>query len=197
MFKVLIVDDEEAAREGMRKALEKQGDFDVEVAGTVEEAQEKIAAPRRYDVIVTDIKMGGGEWVGAEIVRRFKDKSTITVVITAYGSIRSCAELMRAGAYDYISKTDGDAHDRLLKSVSEGLNERARPKPDPNALWVNEEFTMLLDKYPGKYIAVLDQEVIAEAPTEQELRKKLDEEFPKQIPMIISIPAMDERSRIG
>lgn len=195
-FRVLVVDDEEHVRESMRKALEGEGDLEVEVASTVDEAEAKIAGALRYDVIVTDLWMGEADWIVADIVRKFKDKSTVTIVITAYGSIRNCAELMKAGAYDYIVKGP-HAYERLIMSIKEGLEERARPKRDLNALWADEEFTMLLDKYPGKYIAILDQEVIAEAPTEQELRKKLDEQFPKQNPMIISIPAMDERSRIS
>jgi DNA-binding NtrC family response regulator len=195
IFKVLIVDDEEAAREGMRKALEREGAYEVYLAESLDSAKQQIERRKRFDVILVDLKLR--EQDGAEIVRWFKDKSTITIVITAYGSIENCAELMKAGAYDYISKLDSESYHKLLTSIREGLEERARPKPDPNALWVNDNLNVLLEKYPGKYIAILDQEVVAEAPTEKELREELGERFPKQNPMIMSIPAMDERSSLG
>ena len=196
MFKALVVDDEESAREGIRKALEREGGYEIHVAESLDAARKQIEEQTRFDVIIADLKLPEGDRAGGEMIKWFKDKSTITVVITAYGSIQNCAEMMKAGAYDYIEKK-GDAYDRLLKSIREGLEDRARPKPDVNALWVSDNLAALLDKYPGKYIAVLDQEVVAEAPTQQELRKRLDDEFPKQNPTIISIPAMDERSRIG
>ncbi len=196
-FKVLIVDDEEPAREGMRKALEREGTYEVYVAESLDAAKTEIEKQKRFDVIVVDLWLPEGEGAGADIVRWFTAKSTTTVVITAHASIETCAELMRAGAYDYIDKTKGDPYDRLLRSIRQGLEERARPKPDLNALWVSNNLPMLLEKYAGKYIAVLDQEVVAEAPTEQELRKNLADAFPKQNPMIVSIPARDARSRIG
>jgi DNA-binding NtrC family response regulator len=195
MFKVLIVDDEEAAREAMRKALQREGEYEVYTAESLGDADDQMEQHRRFDVILVDLKLGMQD--GGEIVKWFKDKSTITIVVTAYATIENCAELMKAGAYDYIDKNKSDAYDRLLKSVREGLEQRAWPKPDLNALWVSDNLPRLLDKYPGKYIAVLDQEVVAEAATEQQLREKLDQEFPKQNPTIVSIPAADERSRIG
>ncbi len=202
MFKVLIVDDEQAARDGMRKALVREGGYEVFCASSLDEAEAEIQKQGRLDVVVVDLKLpygerAGDERPGGEIVKWFTGKSTVTIVVTAYGTIENCAELMRAGAYDYIEKTKGDPYDRLLKSVRQGLEERARPKPDLNARWANENLSRLLDEYPGQYIAILDQEVVAAGPTYQDLRKKLDEEFPKQNPMIMSIPAMDQRSSLG
>lgn len=196
MFRVLIVDDEEAAREGMRKALEREGTYELYMAESLDAAKSEIEKQERFDVVIVDLKLPEGDRAGGEIIKWFAGRSTITIVITAYGSLENCADLMRAGAYDYIEKK-GDAYERLLTSVREGLEERARPKPDLNALWVSDNLSSLLGTYPGKYIAVLDQKVVAEAPSEEDLRKKLDDEFPKQNPTIIAIPAEDERSRIG
>jgi DNA-binding NtrC family response regulator len=197
MFKVLIVDDEEAARRGMRKALEREEVYDIHEADSLGAARERIEGEKSFDAIVVDLKLPEGDRAGGDIVRWFTDKSTITIVITAYATIENCAELMRAGAYDYIEKKGEQSYEKLLSSIREGLEERAKPKPDLNALWVNQNLSKLLDEYPGRYIAILDQKVIASAPTEKELRSTLEREFPKQNPMVMSIPAMEERSSLG
>ncbi len=198
-FKVLIVDDEEAVREGMRKALEREGAYEVYPAESLDSAKQQIERHQRFDVILVDLKLG--EQNGGDIVRWFTGKSTITIIITAYGSVENCALLMKAGAYDYIEKAkerlrEDDVYEKILASIRAGLQERAKPKPDADDDWIDDNLARLTDQYPGKYIAILDEEVIAEAPTMEELRNRLDNEFPMQNPKVVSIPAMDERSRI-
>jgi DNA-binding NtrC family response regulator len=57
-----------------------------------------------YDVVLSDIKMPGRS--GIELVgelRQFR-RETPVILMTAFGSIDSAVEAMRAGALDYITK---------------------------------------------------------------------------------------------
>ncbi|MDT5293413.1 MAG: hypothetical protein QOJ76_293 [Acidobacteriota bacterium] len=102
-WRVLVVDDEEAARYGMRRAL---GGFDYEIeeAGSVEEARSLIGA-RRPDLLMLDVNLPGVS--GLDFLRELAgegDASPLVVMVTAYGSERMAVEAIKAGAYDYLSK---------------------------------------------------------------------------------------------
>jgi DNA-binding NtrC family response regulator len=102
-WRVLVVDDEEAARYGMRRAL---GGFDYEVdeAGSVEEARTLVAA-RRPDLMLLDVNLPGVS--GLDYLRELAgevERAPLVVMVTAYGSERVAVEAIKAGAYDYLSK---------------------------------------------------------------------------------------------
>ncbi|MBC8555767.1 MAG: sigma-54-dependent Fis family transcriptional regulator [Candidatus Brocadiales bacterium] len=99
---ILIVDDEKAARFGMKLALEKDG-------YNVIEASDGIGA---FDVIKTknpsliflDINMP--KMNGIQVLEEINNMESppMIVIVTAYGSERVAVEAMKKGAYDYIAK---------------------------------------------------------------------------------------------
>ncbi|MBN2412287.1 sigma-54-dependent Fis family transcriptional regulator [candidate division KSB1 bacterium] len=104
--KILIVDDEKAARYGIKKALSKSR-YVIEEAENGRIALEKIGK-FNPDVILCDIYMP--EMDGLELVRHLqntdKEKALLplVIVLTAFGSEKIAVEAMKAGAYDYLSK---------------------------------------------------------------------------------------------
>ena len=102
-WRVLVVDDEEAARYGMRRALGGFG-YEIEEAGSVEEARQRVAA-RRPDLMLLDVNLPGVS--GLEYLRELAgegERAPLVVMVTAYGSERVAVEAIKAGAYDYLSK---------------------------------------------------------------------------------------------
>jgi DNA-binding NtrC family response regulator len=100
-WRVLVVDDEEAARYGIRRAL---GGYDIEEAGSVEEARGALTA-RRPDLLLLDVNLPGQS--GLEFLHELAaagEESPPVVMITAYGSERMAVEAIKTGAYDYLSK---------------------------------------------------------------------------------------------
>jgi DNA-binding NtrC family response regulator len=100
---LLIVDDEEAARYGMRRALES---LRVEIieAASAEGARELIAA-EQPDVMLLDVNLPGIS--GLELLAELsedKSESPLVVLITAHGSERMAVEAIKAGAHDYLPK---------------------------------------------------------------------------------------------
>ena len=101
--KLLIVDDEEGARYGMRRALGTYG-YEIEEAGNVAEAR-RAAAKSRPDLVLLDVNLPGetGLEYLAELVAE-DAPAPLVVIITAHGSERMAVEAIKAGAYDYLSK---------------------------------------------------------------------------------------------
>ena len=102
MKKILVAEDEATLREGIATAFRERG-------WEVREAADGAAAIARledevFDVVVTDFMMP--ERNGLEVVKRCKmvNEGTVVVMMTAYGTVESAVEAMRAGAHDYVLK---------------------------------------------------------------------------------------------
>jgi two-component system response regulator HydG len=102
MASVLIIDDNEAMREGMAVTVARMGH---EVTAAKSGAEGLAAAERRrFDFVVTDLKMDGVD--GLSVVRRLRaaDPPAVVLVVTAYGTIETAVEAMKEGAFDFIQK---------------------------------------------------------------------------------------------
>ena len=100
--KILVIDDEEAARYGICRALEGQG-YLLEEASDGEAALAKI---RKFqpEIIVSDINMPGID--GLALLEKVQEDpdAPLVVLITAYGSEEVVVQALRLGAYNYLSK---------------------------------------------------------------------------------------------
>lgn len=99
---ILIVDDEVNICEVLKAILTDIG-YNVETSGSLAECIEKITR-KEYDLVITDLKLPDGD--GKEILERVKEfnPDTEVIVITAYGTIESAVEIMKKGAFHYITK---------------------------------------------------------------------------------------------
>lgn len=124
MGKILIVDDEKAARFGMKKALLKEH-WDIEEAENGIIALQKIEQGN-IDLVFLDLNMPG--MGGLEVLTRLQDKeqyknSPMVVVVTAYGTEKIAVEAMKQGAYDYLTKPyDVDELRILVKRSMEKIS---------------------------------------------------------------------------
>ncbi len=99
---ILIVDDEETLRESMARLLTREG-YSVSTAGTGEEAMEALKNSA-FDLVISDIFLPGID--GIEVLRRLREKKPdqLVILMTAYASLETAVDALRAGAYDYIMK---------------------------------------------------------------------------------------------
>lgn len=99
---VLIIDDEPDIRELLEITLLRMG-LDTVTAGNVQSALNQIEA-HQPNLCLTDMKLPDGN--GIDIVRYLqKNHPHIPVaVITAFGSMDTAVEALKAGAYDFVSK---------------------------------------------------------------------------------------------
>lgn len=99
---ILIAEDEPAAREALAELISDEG-FRVESASDGEQALAQVEA-LQPSVVLTDLKMPKLD--GIELIRRGKEISphSAFVVMTAFGSIDTALEAVRAGAINYLTK---------------------------------------------------------------------------------------------
>ena len=103
--RLLVVDDEPDLRTLYELTLVREG-YDVECAGSVDEAWSMLTARGAdgYQLVITDMRLPDGN--GLDLLRRMDDagRREKGIVITAYGSAENAVEALRAGAYDYLTK---------------------------------------------------------------------------------------------
>ena len=99
---ILVVDDEPDLRTLYELTLLREG-YRVETAESVAQALQRLAE-RRFDVIITDIRLPDG--LGMELIChiRAQQRTERCVVITAYGSAENAVESLKAGSFDYLTK---------------------------------------------------------------------------------------------
>ncbi len=122
--RVLIIDDDDAFRFAMAKALRRSG-YDVAEASSGEEAIEVLTNGTPPDVALLDLKMRGIG--GLEVLRRRGPAPTSIIVLTGHGTVKSAVEAMRLGAYSFLEKPV-DA-DMLRPLIRQALVERGRAEP--------------------------------------------------------------------
>lgn len=100
--RILVVEDNETLRAGIRISLEEEG-FRVQEAGTGEQAV-RLLETETFPVVVSDIRLG--DLTGVEILRKAKEINSDTEVLlmTAYATVESAVQALRLGAFDYIQK---------------------------------------------------------------------------------------------
>jgi len=99
---VLVVDDEQAIREGFARILNRTG-LRVLKASNGYNALE-ILQKEKISIVLLDLKMPGMD--GIDVLGRIRqlDEAIIVIVATGHGTIPTAIEAMKQGAYDFISK---------------------------------------------------------------------------------------------
>jgi DNA-binding response OmpR family regulator len=99
---LLIVDDEVAVNNNIRKIFAKKG-YRVEQAVSKDEALQKVEQ-KAYKLVLLDLKMPGVK--GLELLQAIREKrpETMVIIITGYASIESAKETARLGAVAYLPK---------------------------------------------------------------------------------------------
>ncbi|MEX2171325.1 MAG: sigma-54 dependent transcriptional regulator [Pirellulales bacterium] len=117
---LLLVDDDRQVLESMADWLREQG-FELDTAPGCSDALAKLAQ-RRYDLLLTDIRMQDGDGLALleHCLRKWPHMQVI--LLTGYGSADSAVEAIRAGAFDYLTKPLIDAE--LLMAIERALSQR-------------------------------------------------------------------------
>jgi len=118
---ILIVDDEGTLRESLGRLVAREG-YSVTTAGTGEEAV-ALMDGRFFDLVITDIFMPGID--GIEVLKncRARNPDQLVIIMTAFASIETAVEALRAGAFDYIMKPI--IHEEIKQLIRTALRQRS------------------------------------------------------------------------
>ncbi|MBI5695965.1 MAG: sigma-54-dependent Fis family transcriptional regulator [Nitrospirae bacterium] len=118
---ILLIDDEETLRESLGRLMTREG-YDVTTTGSGEDALE-LYSSTAYDLVISDIILPGID--GIEVLRKVKEKNPeqLVIIITAYASLETAVEALRAGAHDYIMKPI--IHEEIKHLVKNAFRQRS------------------------------------------------------------------------
>ena len=191
-IKILFIDDEEDVREVAQDIMKNDyGYTRFETSSSVEEAK-KSFEHEHFDILIIDMRFNGEER-GFELLELGDEKHQIAsnmIIFTANDDVMDCRKAFKMGAWDYIPKnlTDSNPYEEIHKSIQEAVKHTDTWGNDKDTHWVNDNIDMLIEKYDGKYLAVMDGKIIASANTEEELKEIMKEQnSPSIMPLIFKV----------
>src|SRR5262249_50054103 len=100
--RILIVEDDEGQRQVTQVQLEREG-YDANSVISAELAL-PVLEKSLHQLVITDLNLPGMS--GLELLKRVRleHPETAVIVMTAFGTLKTAVEAMRAGAYDYVAK---------------------------------------------------------------------------------------------
>ena len=119
--RVMLVDDQELVRSGLRRILRRRDGFEIEVECSDGDQVPAALAEHKVDVVVMDLRMKGVD--GIEATRRLRDDTSAppVLVLTTFDDDEMLSGALRAGAAGFILK-DSSAEDliRAVRTVAAG-----------------------------------------------------------------------------
>jgi two-component system response regulator HydG len=120
MPRILVIDDDRAARDSVARMLRTAG----HAVQEAESGEAGIAAARAgaFDVVLSDLQMPGLS--GLDVLRRLREAhvDSVFIIMTGFGTMESAVEAMRLGAVDFLQKPF--FRDELLMRVRAAADRR-------------------------------------------------------------------------
>lgn len=176
--RTLIAEDNEDMRDLIQEVLEGAG-YETLVAANGRQALAHIEKESEViDLVITDVRMP--EMTGVELLARVRElrAETPVIVITAFGSVEQAVEMVKAGAYQYLTKPfDNREMLRLVEEALEGSaaqREQARfrrekPATPPRIIGASRPMRELFDHIALAARSMSTVLIIGESGTGKEL----------------------------
>jgi DNA-binding NtrC family response regulator len=145
---VLIVDDEPAARYGIRRALEREG-YTILEAADLDDARRTIES-QIPDVVLLDVRLASQSGLDylPELVSL--ESPPLVIIVTAHGSERTAVQAIKLGAFDYLSKPfDVDELRIVVRNAVETHSLRAENEKLRRELAATGTFGQLIGSSPS------------------------------------------------
>lgn len=124
---LLIVEDDDALRERLARAMKRRG-FDVRVASGLSEAMDQADA-EMLNYAVVDLRLQDGSGLSLVEVLEQRDPNIRAIILTGYGNIPTAVAAVRIGAIDYIAKPA--TADEIVDALIRPRNEHPQAPSDP------------------------------------------------------------------
>jgi DNA-binding NarL/FixJ family response regulator len=175
-LRILLVDDHEVVRLGMRSLLERQPNFEVVAeASTADEAVQK-ALFHKPDIVLMDIRLAGSSGIEAcqEITSQLPE--TKVVMLTSYADDELLFAAIRAGACGYVLKQIGSTD--LIQSIEAASRGEATLDPTLTQRVFNEVRRAIQNEEKAAFTDLTPQEMqvlalISEGKTNREIAEAL------------------------
>ncbi len=174
MKRILIIDDDMDMCNLLGRFLQKKGyETDASHSGNKGIAKFKES---KFDVVLCDFRLGDKE--GREVLREIKqiDPYAIVIIITGYSDIKTAVDVIKSGAFDYITKPL--IPEEVLNVISRALQQPPSGSDVPRATAVQAS------KKPGKLFGE-DEFLVGHAPATRELYRQVELVAPTNYSIIL------------
>ncbi|MDZ4793723.1 MAG: sigma-54 dependent transcriptional regulator [Bacteroidota bacterium] len=119
MKRILIIDDDMDMCQLLGHFLQRKG-FETDTAHTGNKGLAKFVESK-FDVVLCDFRLGDMD--GRKVLQKIKDinPAAIVIIITGYSDVKMAVEVMKYGAFDYISKPL--IPEEVINVINKGLSE--------------------------------------------------------------------------
>lgn len=171
-IRLMLVDDHEIVREGLRTLLEQEEDL--EVVGEAEDGESavRLAAERHPDVVLMDVMMPG--MGGIEATRRLlalpsPPAPPRVLMLTSLAEEAAIREAVAAGAMGYLMKDVSRAE--LVRAVRDAARDRPTLHPEAQRILMKRPEKSPLDDLTPRERSVLD--LVAEGKSNRQIANRL------------------------
>ena len=171
-LRLMLVDDHEIVREGLRTLLEQEEDL--EVVGEAEDGESavRMAAERHPDVVLMDVMMPG--MGGIEATRRLvalpsPPAPPRVLMLTSLADEAAIREAVAAGAMGYLMKDVSRAE--LVRAVRDAARDRPTLHPEAQRILMKRPEKSPLDDLTPRERSVLD--LVAEGKSNRQIANRL------------------------
>jgi DNA-binding NarL/FixJ family response regulator len=126
-IRILMVDDHEVVRLGLKSLLERQVNFEVVAEASSENEAVEKAIDHKPDVVLMDVRLAGGNGVEATARIMAELPDTKIIILTSFADDEMLFAAIRAGAVGYVLKQVGSAD--LLRAIEAAIRGEATLDP--------------------------------------------------------------------
>ena len=175
MKRILIIDDDMDMCNLLGRFLQKKG-FETEASHSGGKGIAKFKESR-FDVVLCDFRLGDKE--GREVLKEIKqvDPHAIVIIITGYSDIKTAVDVIKSGAFDYITKPL--IPEEVLNVIGRALQQSSEDS-DPMMRQANGQSV----KRPGKAMPE-DEFLVGQAPSTKELYRQIELVAPTNYSIIL------------
>ena len=118
MKRILIIDDDMDMCQLLSHFLQRKG-FETDTAHTGNKGLAKFSE-NKFDVVLCDFRLGDMD--GRKVLQKIKEinPEVVVIIITGYSDVKMAVEVMRHGAFDYITKPL--IPEEVINVINRGLN---------------------------------------------------------------------------
>ena len=180
MKRILIIDDDMDMCNLLGRFLQKKG-FETEASHSGNKGIAKFKESK-FDVVLCDFRLGDKE--GREVLRDLKqvDPTAIVIIITGYSDIKTAVDVIKAGAFDYITKPL--IPEEVLNVIGRALQQPAGVSPSDPSRPLSAAQTAAR-KYGNGKPSPDDEFLVGQAPATKELYRQIELVAPTNYSIIL------------
>ena len=179
MKRILIIDDDMDMCNLLGRFLQKKG-FETEASHSGNKGIAKFKESK-FDVVLCDFRLGDKE--GREVLRDIKqiDPYAIVIIITGYSDIKTAVDVIKAGAFDYITKPL--IPEEVLNVIGRALQQPGAAVDQPKTAM--SAAALAAKRYGNNKPSPDDEFLVGQAPATKELYRQIELVAPTNYSIIL------------